>query len=82
MANYRFELTYSVEKSVIDENSKQSMKNVYKMFGSAEHQSVIAEIVYEYKFEQNESYYWLAAQSVLDKSMKKELKKSNKHFFT
>lgn len=75
MANYRLELIYSGERRIVSEDVKQSMKNVYKIFGHQEYLHLINEIKYEYKFEQNGSYYWLAAQDVLDKSLKKELKK-------
>ena len=75
MANYRLELTYLGEPRPINESSKKSMKNVYKLFGNREHLPIIDKIEYEYKFELNGSIYWLAAQAVLDSALKKELKK-------
>lgn len=74
MGNYRLELNYANEKRVIDEEVKNSMIFVYKTFGNPEFIKVIEDVKYEYKFEQNGNYYWLASQAILDKSLKKELK--------
>ena len=76
MDKYRFGAIFTGEKREIDNNTLLSMKRVYKTFGNPDYLSTFDNIKAEYEFIIEGDNYWLPIQPILEKPLKKEIRKN------
>ena len=77
MDTYRFSAQYLSGKRAINESTKKSMARAYKMLGNPDYISLINKLKFEYQFKIGSDTLWFSIQNVLNKSFKKEIKKSD-----